>query len=235
LKEMGAELVGVPSAQAPNAFMEVTPFTLAHSKLRGSIASSAQIFLPDAPSATVFPVDFPLTWEIAKKYDFDDDASVRYALDLSRAVHQRAVACGVSMDRGVYALARVRAIPCARWDDTLFSRGFAPRAHHGLEPRRALANASRPPLAALSSLRGQSPAHEMRCPAVGKRLMSRPISDTITCAERSFTPGKRKSSRFEPTSASIKTIASRSSSCRSRRGRRWRHELGREHVVGSVG
>ena len=36
-------------------------------------------------------------------------------------------------------------------------------------------------LPALSSLRGQRPAHEIRWPAVGKRLMSMLISEMITC------------------------------------------------------
>lgn len=56
----------------------------------------------------------------------------------------------------------------------------------GLQPRRALAQ---PRLPALSSLRGHRPAHEIRCPAVGKRLISVPISETMTCAVRSLTPG----------------------------------------------
>ena len=35
-------------------------------------------------------------------------------------------------------------------------------------------------LPALSSLRGHMPAHEMRCAADGNRLMSIPISETMT-------------------------------------------------------
>jgi hypothetical protein len=44
-------------------------------------------------------------------------------------------------------------------------------------------------LPALSSLRGHSPAQEIRYPAVEKRVMSVPISETITCAVRSLMPG----------------------------------------------
>src|ERR1700730_6468627 len=44
-------------------------------------------------------------------------------------------------------------------------------------------------LPALSSLRGQRPAQEMRWPSDGKRLMSVPISETITCAPMSLMPG----------------------------------------------
>ena len=70
-------------------------------------------------------------------------------------------------------------------------------------------------LPALSSLRGQRPAQEIRWPAVGKRLMSVPISETMTCAVRSLTPGmvrnrrtaSRKGSRSRSTSASISAMA----------------------------
>jgi len=44
-------------------------------------------------------------------------------------------------------------------------------------------------LPALSSLRGHIPAQEMRWPSEGNRLMSVPISETITCAPISLTPG----------------------------------------------
>src|SRR4030095_4534937 len=43
-------------------------------------------------------------------------------------------------------------------------------------------------LPALSSLRGQSPAQEIRCPGVGKRDMSVPISARMTRATVSLTP-----------------------------------------------
>src|SRR5271156_4962328 len=44
-------------------------------------------------------------------------------------------------------------------------------------------------LPALSSLRGHKPAHEMRFPGVENRVMSVPISATITLATTSLTPG----------------------------------------------
>src|SRR6202045_3249223 len=44
-------------------------------------------------------------------------------------------------------------------------------------------------LPALSSLRGHMPAHEMRCAADGNRLMSIPISETMTWAPRFLKPG----------------------------------------------
>src|SRR4030095_16134609 len=44
-------------------------------------------------------------------------------------------------------------------------------------------------LPALSSSRGQNPAHEIRCPTDGKRLMSVPISATRTRAVVPLRPG----------------------------------------------
>lgn len=82
LKELGAKIVGVPSSQAPNTFMEVTPFTLPESGIGGSISNSAQIFLPDDPGANVLRPDFEVDFEILKRYKFDSDTTLKYALDL---------------------------------------------------------------------------------------------------------------------------------------------------------
>jgi hypothetical protein len=81
LRELGAKVVGVPPGQAPNTFMEKTPFTLPESGLRGSISNSAQIFLPESPSAQVLLPDHPVTYEMLKAYDFDEETALRYALD----------------------------------------------------------------------------------------------------------------------------------------------------------
>ena len=82
LHELGARVVGVPSSQSPNAFMEETEFRLPETGLRGSISNSMQLFLPDDPHASVFHPDFEMDWSIFARYDFDRHAAVRYALDL---------------------------------------------------------------------------------------------------------------------------------------------------------
>jgi hypothetical protein len=82
LRNMGAKVVGVPSGQSPNAFMELTEFTLPESKLRGSISNSAQVFKPEDPKARVTMPDFPVTVDIYQRYGFDTEAPLRYALDL---------------------------------------------------------------------------------------------------------------------------------------------------------
>ncbi len=85
LHHMGAKSVGVPPSQSPNAFMELTDFTLPESKLRGSIANSLQLYMPEDPKADTFPVDHPLTYEVLQRYGFDRESAVRYALDLIAA------------------------------------------------------------------------------------------------------------------------------------------------------
>lgn len=82
LRDMGATVVGVPSSQSPNAFMEITEFQLPESSLRGSISNSMQIFTPEDPKANVFHPDFEVTYSIFEKYDFDEETTLRYALDL---------------------------------------------------------------------------------------------------------------------------------------------------------
>jgi hypothetical protein len=62
--------------------MATTEFKLPESGLRGSISNSMQIFIPDDPKANVFHPDFEVTYSIFKKYDFDEETTLRYALDL---------------------------------------------------------------------------------------------------------------------------------------------------------
>ena len=64
--------------------MQVTPYTLPESHLTGSIANSTQAFMPDHPGARVLPMDFPATYTVFKRYGFDEDASLQYAVDLLR-------------------------------------------------------------------------------------------------------------------------------------------------------
>ncbi len=66
LWKMGATVVGVPSAQAPNTFMEVTPFKLPYTGLTGSISNSAQVFLPG---------------DDYRRYGFDHHAELLYLMD----------------------------------------------------------------------------------------------------------------------------------------------------------
>jgi hypothetical protein len=88
----GATVLGVPSRQAGNAFMETTPFTLPHTRLEGSISNAMQVFFPnDAERGKVFMPDFPMTWHDFARFDFDAYAEVLYALEVIEegAVAQR--------------------------------------------------------------------------------------------------------------------------------------------------
>jgi hypothetical protein len=82
LWKMGAKIVGVPSSQAPNTYMEVTQFTLPRTRLEGSISNSMQLFLSaDDPCAKQLIPDILLTYDDYKRYNFDSQAEVLYLLD----------------------------------------------------------------------------------------------------------------------------------------------------------
>lgn len=81
LKHLGAGVVGVPPSQAPNTFMEATPFALAESQIEGSISNSAQIFLPDDARGDVFKSDVSVDYSTFQRYQFNEDTAVRVAID----------------------------------------------------------------------------------------------------------------------------------------------------------
>jgi hypothetical protein len=85
LHQMGAAVVGVPSAQSPNAFMEGTEFTLPESGIKGLISNGMQMFMPNDPKANVYHPDFEVSYSVFAKYGGDADLSLRYALDLIAA------------------------------------------------------------------------------------------------------------------------------------------------------
>ena len=82
LWKMGATIVGVPSGQAPNTFMEQTLFRLPYTGLQGSISNSAQYFLTsdDKRAKTLYP-DLMPTYEDYRKYKFDTQAEILYLLE----------------------------------------------------------------------------------------------------------------------------------------------------------
>ena len=83
LWKMGAILIGVPSGQAPNAYMEITPFQLPLTKINGSISNSFQVFLPaNDKRAKIFYPDIMLNWKDYKKYDFNKDSDLLHLLEL---------------------------------------------------------------------------------------------------------------------------------------------------------
>ncbi|MEF9985989.1 MAG: S41 family peptidase [Bacteroidales bacterium] len=82
LWKMGATIVGIPSSQAPNTFMEQTPFTLPLTKIAGSISNAAQYFLPSTDKrAKIFYPQYMPTYNHYKKYNFDRQTELLYLLD----------------------------------------------------------------------------------------------------------------------------------------------------------
>ena len=76
-------IVGVPSRQAGNTFMETTNFQLPNTKISGSISNSHQIFFPnDHARGKVLMPDFAMNWEDYAKYNFDSNAEILFVLDL---------------------------------------------------------------------------------------------------------------------------------------------------------
>jgi hypothetical protein len=84
LSEIGkATIVGVPSRQAGNSFMESTPFELSNTKIKGSISNSVQLMFPNDPKkGMVFMPDYPMYWKDYAKYNFDENTEVLFILDL---------------------------------------------------------------------------------------------------------------------------------------------------------
>ena len=85
LGKMGATLVGVPSSQAPNTFMEVTPFKLPYTGLVASSSNTMQQFYPaDSPYAKVLKPDIGITSHDYYKYNLDANAPILKVLEICK-------------------------------------------------------------------------------------------------------------------------------------------------------
>lgn len=81
MSRMGAKIVGVPSGQAPNTFMELTQFRLPNSGLECSVSNSLQDCFPnDHPKAKVFTPDVQLTYKDYQDFDFSTDAELLFII-----------------------------------------------------------------------------------------------------------------------------------------------------------
>jgi hypothetical protein len=120
--------------------------------------------------------------------------------------------CGNRADCFLGATPGAQAIKLSLQVAACLSRGPPGTLDEGrLQPGAPLRMRVERRLPALSSFLGQRPEQEMRCAAVGNRLISVLISARITRAERSLIPGMlisrgirgRKGSRLASTSLSI--------------------------------
>jgi hypothetical protein len=83
LKRMGAEMFGVPSGQAGNAFAHVKRTTLANSGMTVQVSSRLFVLFPEEPgSLSVLPLSDAdlLTYEAWESTGFDPNASILLAL-----------------------------------------------------------------------------------------------------------------------------------------------------------
>lgn len=82
LVKRGARLIGVPSSQAGNCFIDGLFFTLDHSGLTGIISHKWGLLFPDEPErGTLLEPDVELSYEYLASCDFDPNAAVRLALE----------------------------------------------------------------------------------------------------------------------------------------------------------
>ena len=83
LWKMGATTVGVPSSQAPNTFMEITPFTLPYTGLTASVSNTMQVFFPaEHPMARVLAPDIKITAADYARHGLDGDTPVLMILEM---------------------------------------------------------------------------------------------------------------------------------------------------------
>jgi hypothetical protein len=78
---LGAEVVGVPSSQAANCFIDTLPFQLKNSGIHGGMSFKWSVGLPDDPAAgELLHPDRELTYETFRDLRFDPDSSLILAL-----------------------------------------------------------------------------------------------------------------------------------------------------------
>lgn len=83
LWKMGATLVGVPSSQAPNTFMEVTPFKLPYTSLVASSSNTIQQFFPaNSPYAEILKPDIEITSKDYYKFKLDANTPILKVLEI---------------------------------------------------------------------------------------------------------------------------------------------------------
>jgi len=84
LKAHGATVVGVPSSQAANCFIDTLHFQLAHSRAQGGLSYKWSVRLSEDPKAgSLLRPDQELTYERFKALHFDPNATVLLAAEVA--------------------------------------------------------------------------------------------------------------------------------------------------------
>jgi hypothetical protein len=82
LDRLGARIVGTPSSQTGNCFIDSIGFELTHSGLAGSMSYKYSLLFPDDPElGEVLPPTDLLTYERLAEFGFDPNAEVLLALE----------------------------------------------------------------------------------------------------------------------------------------------------------
>lgn len=83
LYQLEGEIVGIPSGQAGNSCGDIRFFELSNSKIKGRVSTKAFTAFPDDPKkGELLEIQHPLTYKKLKAYDFDENATLRYALEI---------------------------------------------------------------------------------------------------------------------------------------------------------
>lgn len=83
LKQAGAEIVGIPSAQAGNCFGDIINFKLPNSGLKYQVSRKYfELFPNDPERGQVLMPDHLMTYDVLASYNFDPAALLWFALDL---------------------------------------------------------------------------------------------------------------------------------------------------------
>ena len=88
LRAHGAAVVGVPSSQAANCFIDTVRFRLAHSHLTGTISFKWSVGLPqDLQNGTLLRPDRELSYADDRAFKFDPNATILLAMDFLSEPH----------------------------------------------------------------------------------------------------------------------------------------------------
>jgi len=81
--KLGAKILGTPSRQSGNCYIDILQFTLPNSKINCSISLKKMIMFPeDSEKGKVLMPDHILTYEKLTALDFDPNSEVLYALEI---------------------------------------------------------------------------------------------------------------------------------------------------------
>ncbi|NHJ46280.1 MAG: hypothetical protein FK733_00695 [Asgard group archaeon] len=80
--EMGAALIGTPSSQNENTAGWILNFELKNSSLTGWVACKYYVAFTDRLKDGVYQIDYPITYDLLKEYNFDPNSELLFALDL---------------------------------------------------------------------------------------------------------------------------------------------------------